>query len=78
MRLGGGVWELGEKGWGVGLFGNMGTCGGGWERGNTHLIPMINTWLDVIIPTCRVKKGTTTKAWMQRTNLSDWSNGLVG
>jgi hypothetical protein len=27
----------------------------GWERGNTHLIPMINTWLDVIIPTSRVK-----------------------
>jgi len=44
MRFGGGVCELGEKG-----------GGGSWERGNTHLIPMINRWLDVIIPTCRVK-----------------------
>ncbi len=49
MRLGGGVWELGENGEG-GLLGTW-----GWERGNTHLIPMINTWLDVIIPTSRVK-----------------------
>jgi hypothetical protein len=33
MRLGGGVWELGEKR--RGALGNMGTCGGGvgtWEH----------------------------------------------
>jgi hypothetical protein len=51
------VWELGERGGGGegGLLGTWGRVVGGWERGNTHLIPMINTRLDVIIPTSRVK-----------------------